>query len=238
MEHVAISTSSRSVRVLLVEDEAADRRLIREFLRAAPPPGYEVEEAQSLGAALERLEQEPFEVVLLDLGLPDARDLEAPLRVLDEAPDAAVLVLTGRDDEDLGVRAVKEGAQDYLVKGTTTDAQLRRAIQHAIQRQATLRDLSEAFWHDRAGEAPPRLPDGIVVVDARGRVLHMNRAAESIHGRSEAEMRGRPYPILPGSAGLRTVNAPGGAGRLEIRAAALTWEDAPATLLWLRALPA
>ncbi|HEU4425337.1 MAG TPA: SpoIIE family protein phosphatase [Pilimelia sp.] len=120
------------LRVLLVEDDDADTFLVRELLAEAAAP-VELTVATSLGEARERLAG--VDCVLLDLGLPDAQGLDALRKMLGFVTGSAVCVLTGHQDEHLGIAAVAEGAQDYLVKGQVDGVLLARALRYAVERK-------------------------------------------------------------------------------------------------------
>jgi serine phosphatase RsbU (regulator of sigma subunit) len=133
------------VPVLLIEDDEADALLVREYLADAGL-GVSLSWQQSLAAATPELAAGPV-CVLLDLGLPDSVGFEGIRLVLSLAPDAAVLVLTGANDESLGIAAMTAGAQDYLIKGQVDGATLSRCIRYAIERKRaneTARQLREA----------------------------------------------------------------------------------------------
>jgi len=141
----ANGTTMQVISVLLIEDDEADSLLTRELLHDT---GLQVSLtwAQSIGAAVPELAKAPS-CVLLDLGLPDSEGFDGLRRVLELAPDAAVLVLTGANDESLGVGAVTAGAQDYLVKGQVDGTMLGRCIRYAIERKRadeSARQLHEA----------------------------------------------------------------------------------------------
>jgi two-component system, cell cycle response regulator len=123
------------VRVLLVEDNDGDARLLREFLSERHQGGPELARVKSLAEALEFLGRETADVALLDLALPDTSGLDTVRRVRAAAPDLALIVLTGLDDSDVAVRAVRAGAQDYLIKGEIDANVLGRAIRYALERQ-------------------------------------------------------------------------------------------------------
>ena len=122
------------MRLLLVEDDPGDAFLVSELLREEAAP-VDVRRAQSLTEGLDLLGSEPFDCVLLDLGLPDASGLAALERLREAAPDVAHLVLTGDRDDQRGIEAVAAGAQDYLVKGSVDGDGLRRAILYAVERR-------------------------------------------------------------------------------------------------------
>ncbi|GAB3816440.1 SpoIIE family protein phosphatase [Micromonospora zhanjiangensis] len=120
------------LRVLLVEDDEGDAFLVGELL-AETGAAIELRVATSLNQA--RAQMSGVDCVLLDLGLPDAQGLDGLRQVLDMSSGAAVCVLTGRQDEHLGVGAVAEGAQDYLVKGQVDGVLLARALRYAVERK-------------------------------------------------------------------------------------------------------
>lgn len=127
------SGGSDVVPVLLIEDDEADALLVQEYLSDA---GLDVSLTweRSLAEATPELETGPV-CVLLDLGLPDSTGFDGLRRVLDLAPEAAVLVLTGASDASLGIEAMTVGAQDYLVKGQVDGATLSRCIRYAVERK-------------------------------------------------------------------------------------------------------
>ena len=130
--------------VLLIEDNPAHARLMREMVLEAGAGAFELEHVARLSAGLERLAQGGVDVVLLDLSLPDATGFETFLKVRSQAPDVPVVVMSGLDDEDLAVKAVGEGAQDYLVKGQAGSALLVRSMRYAIERHRLLDELERA----------------------------------------------------------------------------------------------
>jgi DNA-binding response OmpR family regulator len=103
--------------VLLVEDNPGDARLMREMFNEQGPPDTELIHVASMSEAETYLVEHPVDIVLLDLGLSDVRGLETVRRARIAAPHVALVVLTGLDDESLAAQSLKEGAQDYLVKG-------------------------------------------------------------------------------------------------------------------------
>lgn len=123
------------MKTLLVEDNPADARLIREMLRDSPAATFELQQETRLGAAQDRLRQETFDVVLLDLGLPDSQGMET-LTVLQKTRSGLpIVILTGLDDERFAFEMVRAGAQDYLVKGRFGSELLVRTIRYAAERK-------------------------------------------------------------------------------------------------------
>jgi signal transduction histidine kinase len=124
-----------TVRVLLVEDNAGDARLIRELLREATGTIFEVHGADRLSTALEYVRTAKVDVVLLDLALPDNQGVDTFTRMRAAAPSIPNIVLTGLADEALGNMTVRDGAQDYLIKGDSDAKLLARSIRYAIERE-------------------------------------------------------------------------------------------------------
>jgi len=123
------------ITILLIEDNPGDVRLIEIMLAKAPGAPFTLEAADTLAAGLQRLRDPGIDLVLLDLGLPETRGLASFDRVHAHAPDTPVVVLTGLDDEQVGLEAVRRGAQDYLVKGKAGADLLARTIRYGIERR-------------------------------------------------------------------------------------------------------
>ncbi len=127
--------TAEPIRVLLVEDNAGDARLIRLMLAEGDLPGYSATHVTSLREALEHISTALPEVILLDLNLPDAHGFQTFARVCQEAPNIPILLMTGFDDRNLATEVVRHGAQDYLVKGQFDASLLIHAIRYAIERK-------------------------------------------------------------------------------------------------------
>jgi signal transduction histidine kinase len=127
--------STRALKVLLVEDNAGDARLLREMFTTERPGSIELTHLMRMSEALVHLAKGGVDIVLLDMGLPDGHGLDTVRRARAVAPDVPLIVLTGLDDEALAAEAMKEGAQDYLIKGQIENRALPRALRHAIERQ-------------------------------------------------------------------------------------------------------
>ena len=123
-----------ATKILLVEDNPADARLVQETLASQSIAKFKVVHVGRLGAALERLSEEHFDVVLLDMSLPDSRGLDTLTRMRRQTASVPIVVLSGLADETVAMKAVREGAQDYLVKGNADGNVLARCIGFAIER--------------------------------------------------------------------------------------------------------
>lgn len=165
--------SDRALRLVVVENSPKYAALVEQMLIEGFGSEIEVVRGDTLASALSALaEQSPsVDAILLDLALPDAAGLEALGAVQRAAPEAPVLVLTGRDDQGLAVRAVQEGAQDYLAKSGTDPALLARAVRYAIERKRAELRLARQALRSR------RLVVQILSAEERER----NRLAQSLH---------------------------------------------------------
>jgi formate hydrogenlyase transcriptional activator len=124
----------QKLRILLIEDNAGDARLLREMLSAEPPGCVELTHLIRMSDAVAHLAKAKVDIILLDLGLPDAHGLDSVRRAVAAGPDVALVVLTGLEDDVLAAKAIKEGAQDYLIKGRIDTLALSQVLRFAIER--------------------------------------------------------------------------------------------------------
>ncbi|MEH2116909.1 hybrid sensor histidine kinase/response regulator [Nostoc sp.] len=137
-----------NIKVLLVEDNPGDVFLLQEFLKEVTTVVVDLMPVVRLSEALNYLAKEIFDVILLDLSLPDGQGLETFVITHNHAKATPIIVLTGIDDETLAIRAMQQGAQDYLLKGQVTGDLLVRSMRYAIERQRAdnaLRQSEERF---------------------------------------------------------------------------------------------
>ena len=125
--------SASYIKVLMIEDNPIHTRLIERLLAKANEHEFDVTSADQLSVGLENLAAGGFDVVLLDLVLPDSQELETLFRVRAETPDLPIIVLTAMDDMELATKAVEEGAQAYLVKAKINCEVLESTIETALQ---------------------------------------------------------------------------------------------------------
>lgn len=219
----------RPLRLLVIEDDPDDVFLIRELVSSLPSGvGFELASAGTLKEGLERLASGAFDVILLDLVLPDSKGMETFLTLRERRPEAAVVILTGVKDERLAMRAMSEGAQDYLVKGGFDVRSLGRALGYAVERKQLLARV-EGIIRNSA--------DGMVVVGPDRTVLLANPAAERLFERDAASMVGRPFEhsLSPGETREVGIRLSDGSVRwAEIRVTDTTWGAGPALLASIR----
>jgi signal transduction histidine kinase/DNA-binding NarL/FixJ family response regulator len=223
-------TNAKPIRVLLVDDDPDYAEIVRFCLCSGEDggPRFVMETAETLAAALEAGAARPFDAALVDLTLPDASGLQAPLALLSRFPGMPVLVATGVGDEELSGKAIAAGAQDYIAKAGFEARHLKRALRYAISRKAAQLQCDEIL---RASA------DGLAVVDASGMTRFVNAAAEKILGKGAGELLGRPFPhpAAPGEAQMLQLPREGGPpASVDMRVSAIHWEGAPASLAALR----
>jgi len=133
---------SKKIKILLIEDNAADVKLLNYSLREALNNEYDLQRAKDLSQGLELLKEQRFTIIILDLSLPDSFGLETFTTIQQASLDTPIIVLTGTEDDSVGMDAVKFGAQDFLIKGKIKSKTLRRSINYSIERHKLLTELS------------------------------------------------------------------------------------------------
>jgi two-component system cell cycle response regulator len=122
------------IKVLLIEDNPGDARLIREVLSDTDNQNIALKWVDQLETGIELITKDGFDVVLLDLSLPDSHGMETIISFREQAPAIPIVVLTGLDDEKVAINAVQHGAQDYLIKGQVNSSVIMRSMRYAIER--------------------------------------------------------------------------------------------------------
>lgn len=168
------------IRLLLVEDEGSYAELIQEVLADSPGSEFSVTHVACLDDALRQLETARFDLVLQDLTLPDAEGLSSYEQVYAASPGTPIIVLTGLDDQNIALQAVREGAQDYLVKGQVDAKMLVRIIHYAIERKAAAQALRESEEFFRL--ISENVTDLIAVLDTQGRRIYNSPSYRSLLG--------------------------------------------------------
>ena len=143
--------------ILLIEDNQDDAHIVRDYLWLEPEAAdYEIIHADSFAKALGYLEKTSFDLILLDLSLPDAEGVELVSRLREQTPEAGIIVLTGHADRETALEALQMGAEEYLVKMDMTSQALLRTIRYAFERHNSRREVKQLrgrlLWAER-GEA-------------------------------------------------------------------------------------
>jgi DNA-binding NarL/FixJ family response regulator len=136
---------TKTITALLIEDDPDDAVLIQRYLTNSPRVTYNVTHVDRLADGLKILNCFRFDIILLDLGLPDGpMGIKTFEKTYAEASSIPIIVLTGHDDDQIAIESVQKGAQDYIVKGQVTGSMLGRSIRYAIERKKLLIQLEHS----------------------------------------------------------------------------------------------
>ena len=143
---------NEEIRILLIEDDPGDVDILREILSEATGLDYKLECADCLTSGLNHLIEIGADLLLLDLGLPESSGLDTLAYVVERVKDIPIIVLTGLDDDVVGMEAVRKGAQDYLVKGQVDGNLLVRVVRYSIERKKVEKRMREIIESKRVLE--------------------------------------------------------------------------------------
>jgi len=182
---------SESYKILLIEDNPDDFLLIKELLNEVEITLFKLNHTETLEEGLKLFDETYFDVILLDLGLPDSEGFDTFTRTHDHTPETPIIILTGLQDEELGVRAVREGAQDYLPKGQVDSNLISRSIKYAIERKRLFESIQER--EERLKIITDNMQDIIGQVDAEGNFIYISPSVEKILGYEIEDYIGKPF---------------------------------------------
>ncbi|OGO14645.1 MAG: hypothetical protein A2Y53_05830 [Chloroflexi bacterium RBG_16_47_49] len=200
--------TSQQIHALLIEDDPDDVLLLKDSLAEIGLGRIKLDYADRLSRGLIQLGSQSYDVILLDLNLPDSRGLDTLNTTIKRFPKLPVVVLSGLADDAITIEAVRRGAQDYLVKGEISGPLVMRVVRYAIERkqvEAVLR-ASEARYRTLVETSP----NGITLADLEGKLLLCNQQAVRLHGYSKPEaMLGIDVfkLVAPGERRLAALNA-------------------------------
>ena len=188
----------RSVAILLIEDNPGDARQVQEILCDVPGFAYQFDWADRLSSGMKHLENDHTDIVLLDLNLPDSYGYETYQQLHKRFPDMPIVLLTGLEDEQLGLHAVRDGAQDYLAKGNLEGNLLTRTIRYAMERK--LADIALHKSEQLLKKTFSCLNDAVFIINAHTmEITSCNPAASNIFGYSAEELVGKNALFLLGT---------------------------------------
>lgn len=225
-------------KVLLIEDDPDDAFLIQESFNEVHSGSirFQVQWAKRLKEGLKILKNEPIDVVILDLLLPEIEGFDAVLRVREVSPSVPVVVLTCVDDEYVALEALSHGAQDYLVKGSINAELLVRSIRYAIERSHLLSRLEQSS-EDRFLKIIDKNADAMAVVDKDGIVRFVNPAYQFLFEQHPEDIVGKPFPLTLTTnplAKLEIALKNGDTKNVQMRVSQIEWEKKPAQLASIR----
>jgi PAS domain S-box-containing protein len=184
--------------ILLVEDNPGDARLIRELFRDLQGRSFDILTAESFRQAHERLKEHRVDLALVDLSLPDSHGLDTFRKLAESYPSLPQVLLTGLNDQETAIQAVREGAQDYLLKGEVDGHILIRAIDYAIERKRIQVELEAANTRLQKSAEDlhsilNQLHIGTILLSSEGRILYMSVSALRLLGQTGTTPEGRPW---------------------------------------------
>ena len=184
--------------ILLVEDNPGDARLIRELFRDLQGRSFDILIAESFRQAHERLKEHRVDLALVDLSLPDSHGLDTFRKLAESYPSLPQVLLTGLNDQETAIQAVREGAQDYLLKGEVDGHILIRAIDYAIERKRIQVELEAANTRLQKSAEDlhsilNQLHIGTILLSSEGRILYMSVSALRLLGQTGTTPEGRPW---------------------------------------------
>lgn len=190
--------ADKEIDVLFIEDNLGDAKLIQLMLMEAAPNLVSLTHTQTLQQGFEMMQQVEYDVILLDLSLPDSFGIDTLLKLVAREPDVAIVVLTGVDAEELGIQAVQMGAQDYLLKGDVDSRLLMRSIRYALERRqiSTALRRSEEVYRSLIDDVFDTSLVAVLILDSDFHVVWCNRATEIYFGIPRERLLGRDKRML------------------------------------------
>lgn len=205
----AESMAQTEIHVLLVEDNPLDARFVKQMLRDDEIGTFRIQHAASLLETQSILSRDSEnQIILLDLGLPDETGLQTLRRIVPLARGASIVLLTGDQDEELGIAALREGAHDYLVKGQVEGRRLRRVLRYAVERQKLLTELRSEIEARSQTQQALQISEqryrqlfetaamGVIISERTGKIVDSNAQALRMFGYEREELLGQTVEIL------------------------------------------
>jgi len=188
----------RNISLLIVEDNPADVLLIKEHLSESPWKRYDTAVAETLADAVERLKKNDIDVVLLDLSLPDSSGLDTVRTLITKYPNVVIIVLTGLQDEQVALQAVRYGAQDYIEKKQITSILLNRSISYSIERKKNLQEKEQLLADLSKVLEQLEVLQGILPICAACRRIRDSKGDwQQIDAYIKKHVKGESHPICP-----------------------------------------
>jgi len=167
------------IRILLVEDNPGDVIIIKEMLKDIYDGNFELEHFQRVDEGVEHI-NENFDIMLLDLNLPDSQGIETFNTMNKHAPELPIIILTGLVDEELAINIVSEGAQDYLVKGQIGMQLLSRSIKYSIERKNIEIDLKNS--EEKYRLMVEKIESGLFLINSKNEISYVNNQMAGMLG--------------------------------------------------------
>ncbi|HSO25213.1 MAG TPA: PAS domain S-box protein [Methanobacteriaceae archaeon] len=189
------------INVFLIEDNPGDAYIIKEMLKEIETTQFNLITADSLEKGLNGLKNSKFDILLLDLSLPDSYGIETFNEIYQKMPRLPIIILSGLSDEQLALNAVAKGAQDYLVKGSVDSNLLVRSIKYAIERkqlECKLKDSEEKYRI-----MVEKTKSGLFLIDINNKLSYVNKHMADMLGYGPKEMIGKPVNLFMDPSSLK-----------------------------------
>ena len=177
--------NEKIIRIILVEDNPGDAIIIQEMLKEIYDNQFDLHRFQRVDEGLKHL-NEDFDIMLLDLNLPDSQGIETFNTMNNHAPELPIIILTGLIDEELAINIVSEGAQDYLVKGQIDKQLLSRSIKYSIERKHIEIDLRNS--EEKYRLMVEKIESGLFLINSKNEISYVNRQMADMLGYSMDEL--------------------------------------------------
>ncbi len=185
------------IKCLLLEDEESSVRLLQQYLAQEPAGIYRLDVVGSLSAGLEKLALQKYDVILLDLFLEDSRGLDSFDKIFPAAPQVPIIIITNMDDEQAALKAIQDGAQDYILKSDLQGKLLARTIDYAIERKNHEKALKESENQKKA--ILNAIASRVYYLDSHFHIIWLNKAALEETGKPQQDVTGQKcYSICQG----------------------------------------
>jgi DNA-binding NarL/FixJ family response regulator len=185
---------SAKIKVLIVEDDELYAKLVMQSLLAVQPPVFRATWIDRLAGAVERLAEQNFNIILLDLGLPDSKGLDTLGAVKSVAGDTPIVVLSGWQDDEAAIRAIEFGAQEYLFKEAVSPDSLVRAMKHALHRHCDAKDTSSGDSSSKARDSAMKIQGATDALLSTKLTFEQNESVILIREQSEELLRNVDAP--------------------------------------------
>ncbi|MBN2790490.1 MAG: PAS domain S-box protein [Candidatus Delongbacteria bacterium] len=226
------------INILIVEDNEDHVFLIKQMLLKIPSDSvlyfeYDIKNADSLGSAIEVLEKNKIDVILLDLGLPDSKDLESLEKILSIYPEMPIIIQTALGRPDIIMNSLNNGAEDYLIKGEYTSTLLIRSIRHSIERRKAL--VQTLHSREQLRTLVEKNFNPMFVIDEENIIQDINESAITYFGKRRDELIGNKYGY---SYDVNekieiNINEDNKTAIAEVRTLKIKWEDEDSFLITL-----
>jgi PAS domain S-box-containing protein len=177
------------IKILLVEDNPGDVVIIREMLKETQNNDFEVTVADNLEGGIKYLMNEDFDILLLDLNLPDSEGIETFDSINQIAQNLPIIILTGLADEEIAISVVGKGAQDYLIKGQTDGQLLTKSIKYSIERKGIEKKLRDS--EEKYRLMVDKIQSGVFLLNSENKLKYVNESMAKMLDYTVSEMLNR-----------------------------------------------